>query len=161
MGEGGAPASLAGPLGEPSTQPSASSRRHENASSTRSRNGQSTARSPVTVPPNVRSWRRQDPKLQADWRYRRSSAVPRRRRWRAARDPRCGHALIAGSRGTVATSSSENDPQPRLPRRAPASAAAAEALGAVPSGLADVPIEAARHGTIPGRGRAPGRHAPG
>ena len=50
---------------------------------------------------DVRCWRGLDPQWQADWRCRRSSAV-QKRRWRAARDARCGHALTVGGRGTVA-----------------------------------------------------------
>ena len=45
---------------------------------------------------DVRGWRREDPWWQGDWPCRRNSAVQRRRRWGAARDPRCGHALTEG-----------------------------------------------------------------
>ena len=63
---------------QPSTQPSPSSRRHENASSTRSRTGQLTARSPVSVPPMSEAGRL-DPKWQAD-RWRRRHTIVRGRR---------------------------------------------------------------------------------
>ena len=54
------------------------------------------------------------------------------------------------------SSSSEEDPQPRLLRRGLASVAAAEAAGAVSSGPTDVPAAA----SIRGGGEAPPPHAP-
>ena len=106
---------------------------------------------------DVRSWRRLDPSWQADWRCRRRSAVRRRRRWRAARNPRCGHVLSSGGRGMAATEETTDlgcradcSPRPSLPKRR-----------AMYRRDQDVPVEAARHGTIPWGWEAPAPHAPG
>ena len=131
---------------QPSTQPSSSSRRHENASSTRSRTGQLTARSPVSVPPMSEAGRL-DPRWQAGGWRRRHTIIRGRRRLRTKRYPRRRTAYRWRQREAwQQSSSSEEDSQPRLLRRGLASVAAAEAAGTVSSGPTDVPAAASIRG---------------